>query len=117
MTDRKTDRQEDGQTDSVLFQRAPGSGGENSGGVDDLWTEALNLAGGDPDEFNTFFVVRHGASEVRHFNQLVSVFGEHLSIFFHFTFVAIFRSFDQNQQWHVRFQKCVRNVIDHSLVE
>ena len=82
-----------------------------------MWTEAFNLAGGDADEFDAFFVVRHGASEVRHFNQLVSVFGEHLSVFFHFTFVTIFRRFDQNQQRHVRFQKRVGNMIDHRLIE
>ena len=94
----------------------PWSRRQDSGGVDDLWTEAFDLRSGDADELDTFLVVGHGAGEIRHFDELVGVLREDLGVFLHFPLVPVLRRLDENQQRNVRLQKRVGNVVHHRLL-
>ena len=81
---------------STTKKKKPRSRRQDPCGVDDLRTEAFDLRSGDAYELDALFVVGHGTGEVRHFDQLVGVFREDLSVFLHFPLVPVLRRLDEN---------------------
>lgn len=50
-----------------------------------------------------------------YFNQFVSMLCKNLRVLFHFSFITILSSFNENQKRHVSFKERIRDMIDNSL--